>query len=89
MDKYRIGDRICGLYSETYDSHALASEALEALIKQNLESEITALEMLDHEDGDVTEYTEEEMLKRAEDSLRGFFLIANIQTAGVAVKAKA
>lgn len=75
MDKYKIGDRICGLYSETYASHELASAALETLIKQNLESEITALEMLDYEDGDETEYTEEQMLKRAEESLRGFFLM--------------
>jgi len=76
VDKYKIGDKICGLYSETYDSHELASEALEDLIKQNLESELTALEMLDYEDGDATEYTEEQMLARAEESLRGFFLIA-------------
>jgi hypothetical protein len=89
MDKYKIGDRICGLYSETYDSHELASEALEDLIKQNLDSELTALEMLDHEDVDDTEYTEDQMLARAEESLRGFFLIANIQAAGVAGKAKA
>lgn len=75
MDKYKIGDKICGLYSETYGSHELASEALEALIKQNLDSELTALEMLDYEDGDETEHTEEQMLKRAEDSLRGFFLM--------------
>ncbi|MCD1608643.1 hypothetical protein [Stutzerimonas kunmingensis] len=75
MDKYKIGDKVCGLYSKTYDSHELASEALEELIKQNLESEITALEMLDLEDGDVTEYTEDQMLKRAEESLRGFFLM--------------
>lgn len=75
MGKYRIGDKICGLYSHTYDSHELASEALKELIKQNMESEITALEMLDLEDGDVTEYTEEQMLKRAEESLRGFFLM--------------
>jgi len=75
MDKYKIGDRICGLYSVTYASHKLASEALETLIKQNLESEITALEMLDYEDGDVTQYTEEQMLARAEESLRDFFLM--------------
>lgn len=89
VDKYKIGDKICGLYSVTYASHAQASAALEDLIKQNLDSELTALEMLDYEDGDETEYTEEQMLARAEDSLRGFFLIANIQAAGVAGKAKA
>jgi len=76
VDKYKIGDRICGLYSETYASYELASEAMEALIKQNMDAELTALEMLDIEDGDDTEYTEEQMLKRAEESLRGFFLIA-------------
>lgn len=75
MEKYRIGDKICGLYGETYDSHELATEALEALIKQNLDAELTALEMHDLEDGNQTEYTEEEMLARAEESLRGFFLM--------------
>ncbi len=76
MEKYMIGDKVFGLYGEIYDSHAQASEALEALIKQNLDAELTALEMLDLEDGDQTEYTDEQMLKRAEESLRGFFLIA-------------
>ncbi len=89
MKKYMIGDRICGLYGETYASHANASEALEDLIKQNLDSEITALEMLDHEDGDDTEYTEEQMLARAEDSLRGFFLIASTRDGRRRKKAKA
>jgi len=75
MEKYMIGDKVFGLYGETYASHELALEALEALIKQNMDAELTALEMLDFEDGDVTEYTEEQMLKRAEESLRDFFLM--------------
>jgi len=79
MDNHKIGDKICGLYSDIYESHAQASAALEDLIKQNLDAELTALEMLDLEDGDQTEYTEEQMLRRAEESLRGFFLIANLR----------
>lgn len=73
MEKYKVGDKICGFYRETYDSHELASEALEELIRQNLDAEFTALETLDLEDGDQTEYTEEQMLARAEEGLRCFF----------------